>query len=448
MLSLISIFFIVCVRSISIPIHGFVSQIPEMPALNNSARYQTISLTFSSVTPAVLYMNGHQKANLPRGGTTHVPLRHMMQKGTVVTVIAVPSLKRGESPGVLLSGGGVDKNTRWRGEFTKRAAMKDREWTNEFPEYDVCRWKSVGRKRLARTRGMPYMWPMGTCGGDHISRMRFVVGGGDERACHRPRPKTSRAVVTVAATDQAWVFLNGRHVMQVGSRQETKAARLRLGKGDVVALKVQDMRYKNRREFGFVVDIRYKGKRIVTREGGDWKVTAMYKTEEPSEQNAYMHGSYNDCAWDAPVLPRYAPVKRAKPFPYKHGAEYVWARNAQREGSAVFARLVIDDDPNRCDKIVGQRNYKNTEPCDCEMVASARGSVCYFFKDWRNHHCDERQCEPKYVCTGREATPQSLLCIRKEISHRIVLEKEMSGEKVCSLKNDPHYIFVPYDKSM
>lgn len=421
---------------------------PEMLSPNTTARYQTISLTFSSVTAAVLYMNGQQKANLPRGGTTYVPLRHLLQKGTVVTVMAAPSTRGGVSPGILLSGGGVGTDAHWRGEFTRRAVMKSRVWTMEFPEYNVCRWKRVRQRGRAKRGGMSYVWPMGTCGKDHVSRLRYVVGGGDERICHRPPPKKSWAVVTVAATDSASIFVNGRHVMNLNSKLHTKKMRLQLGKGDVIALKVVDKRYKNKMEFGFIVDVQYKKKRIVTKEGGEWKATVMYKTEEPSEQFAFMHGGFDDCAWDVPALPRYPPRGWAKPFPYKHGAKYVWARNAQKEGSVVFARLVIEDEPNRCDKMVEQRDYRDMEPCDCEMVASAKGSLCYYFKDWRNHHCDERECEPKYVCTGRDATPKSLLCIRKEISHRIALAKEVGGEKICSLRKEPHHIYVPYDRSV
>lgn len=441
-----SLFTYICISAAT----ADVSEPPraEMSLPNITARYQTISLTFSSVTTATLYMNGQQKASLPRGGTTYVPLRHILQKGTVVTVIATPATRGGVSPGILLSGGGIGTDTLWRGEFTRKEVSKNKVWTMEFPEYDVCKWKRVRQRGRARRGGMSYVWPMGTCGKDHVSRMRYVVGGGDEHVCHQPRPKKSSAVVTVAATDSASVFVNGRHVMDIKSRLRTKAMRLQLGKGDVIALKVMDKRYKNRREFGFAVDVKYEKKRIVTKEGGEWKVTAMYKTEEPSEQFAFMHGDFDDCSWDAPVLPRYPPRKRATPFPYKHGARYVWARNAQKEGSVVFARMVIEDEPNRCNGMVGQRDHRSMEPCDCEMVASAKNSICYYFKDWRNHHCDDRECEPKYVCTGRDATPQSLLCIRKEISHRIAFEREVSGEKICSLRKDPHYIYVPYDKSL
>ncbi|CDF40921.1 unnamed protein product [Chondrus crispus] len=266
--------------------------------------------------------------------------------------------------------------------------------------------------------------------------------------CRRLKAQKDWSLITVAATDRAWVFVNGFHVMDVLSRSQVAKKRYPLKKGDVVAVKAMDTVLKSGdkktlpHEFGFVVDVHHRGRHITTRpRKGPWRVTAMYKTPDPAQQFAFMKKGFNDCMWDLPVAPKKPPRVRATPFPYSRGARYVWASNAQRPSAIVFARLIIEGDEKRCQKLNGQGSGGDLKTCACREVRSADGSVCHYFIDFRKKICDSRRCEPKYECTSQ--AKDSLICIKRFITHRIV---PIHGTETCKLEPDEHYIYVPYHR--
>lgn len=405
-------------------------------------------VVFISRTPATLYINGRRASRLSRPGKTVLQLPRKITKGDIFSIVASPATNG--KPGVMLLGPDVGTSVKWRGQFVLRDALSVSSWTKQLPFDSVCQWTKVRIVDGVPNAGASFIWPRGKRPPQHVARFRFVAGGGDTNSCERLATDKGMSVISVAATDRAWVFVNGHHVMDILSRSKTNSKRVRLSKGDVISVKARDVVLRSGsdqygtdlpHEFGFVVDVHYKGLHITTRpDTGPWKVTAMYATLDPAQQFAFMMKGFDDCSWNAPVKPKFPPSKRAKPFPYVHGARYVWADNAQQHSTTIFARLVIEDDPNRCDSITGQGTDDDPSTCVCEVVSSAMGSVCYFFIDSLEDICDDRQCEPKYVCTGEEESPDSLICVKKHITHRIV----HVGDSKCKLKPDAHHIYVPY----
>lgn len=448
-----------CIASVPISTHSHQQLLSSL--VNNATSISLPStlhskagnhyLIFLTRSPATLFINGRPVSQLPRPGKTVLRLPRKLQKGDVLTMVA-NHVSSGR-PGVMLIGAGVDTGIKWRAQFVLRGALKNTKWTKLRRYNNVCKWRAASIVDAASNGGASFIWPRGTSRPAHVARFRYVVGGEDTRVCKGLANEKDMAVISVAATDRAWVFVNGFHIMDIMSKSEAKSKRYRLAKGDVVSVKAMDVVLKTGsgqyeatlpHEFGFVVDVHYKGRHITTRPGnGPWKVIAMYKTPDPSQQFAFMRKAFDDCPWNTPVKPKFPPVKRAMPFPYGQGARYVWADNAQRHSAIVFARLVIDGDANRCGDLGGQGTDDLTKTCACEEVSSAEGSVCYYFMDSRLKTCDHRECDPKYVCTGKDETPDSLICIKKHITHRIV---PVEGTDTCTLDAQSHHIYVPYHK--
>lgn len=235
------------------------------------------------------------------------------------------------------------------------------------------------------------------------------------------------------------------------AKNRPKKVEVRVGAGDVISVKAMDVT-RGKPEFGFAVDLRYKGRHVSTGVGrGPWRVIGMYKTEDKAKQFAFMRRGFDDCAWKYGAKPRYDPTFRSGKLPFGFGAQYVWAADAQKVGSVVFGRMVVDSDEGRCgDEIKGQGEDVVPDTCPCAEEPSSNRGICYYIKDWQTHTCDSRPCELRYVCIGGKTamSPGQLLCIRKEVSHRIVPKRDDYGydTQYCRLEASKHIVYIPYGR--
>lgn len=305
----------------------------------------------------------------------------------------------------------------------------------------VCSWKPALARRNGR-KGVP-VWPRGTPARRQLAQFRHVVGGFDKDLCAR-----EKGMLYIAATDRAWVFVNGRHVIDVHSATRPQEVEIRIREGDVISVKAMDVEI-GPHAYGIAVDLLYRGRHVVTTAGsGPWRVIGMYKTPDPADQFAFMRGRFDDCQWEYGARPRHMPQFRNQKDPFRHGAQYVWGGNAQNPASIVFARMVVGGG-ERCE-VDGQSESGTPTTCPCKLEETGGGN-CWYFTNGSQWQCDRRDCEKRYVCHGgaEAMKPGAMICMKKIIPERIVPKKDSNGfEKngYCHLVPDKHAIWVLYDR--
>lgn len=269
----------------------------------------------------------------------------------------------------------------------------------------------------------------------------------------RIRSVFSQAVISFAANDEAWLFLNHEEKGHLKDPNAVKVVVLDVKRGDVIALKVKG----NGTRKGVAVNVEYEGINYPSNgeRNGSWK--AMKST---GTYTSWMLPLYSSCRWWRPTRTRDGVIE-AVDFPYvKTGASYVWASSyGQGDINNIWMRLVVGEENCRsgsadsrkrvqlCDLstpacqaiwglipgFTGGESSTDFDPeeCKCRRTDGPL-SKCYRMEreGSRFGRCRLELCGDKYECV--EDGEESLLTCMKRTAKSLVV---------------PHPVFKMYCKS-
>lgn len=256
------------------------------------------------------------------------------------------------------------------------------------------------------------------------------------------KDSTNNLLVTFAANDKARLYINGQQVSDISDWSGHKNYSGNYPPGTIVTLMAKNIDGWG----GVVADIKYDGKHYVT--GRDnFKAKKAFATL--SENNQARSMALVGCSWRKPVPVQVLPHHTfSRSFPYKHGAQYIWARGTPSH-STIILRFVLGGE--HCPAImpsVSPTPLPSTR-CSCKQSTGFTAGICYHFThEEKDHHglrkCRKRDCEIMYECVDSGATNT---CIRKYASHEVRMIRRVGQDRFkCLLVSlvTPRVFLVPY----
>lgn len=234
------------------------------------------------------------------------------------------------------------------------------------------------------------------------------------------------ATFSVAIHDQAWVFLNGRHLGDIATWTTVWKKTVSVTTGDVLAIKVMAGTEK-----GGVLALAKSALGSFATKGNGWRV-ARVKT---ADVGATLAIGYNDCGWGTGTVKTALPRAATAPS----GAQYVWP-DGTAAGEIVVARYVVGYE-NRCGSTKVTTTAPRPDLCTCTKLPANDWSDCYYYTKSGSSACAVRKCDDKYVCTSEET---DMVCVRKVSKTKIVPVQGRVG--ICESVADNTVQYMPYQQ--
>lgn len=259
--------------------------------------------------------------------------------------------------------------------------------------------------------------------------------------------------ITFAADDNCTVFVNGNPVGQTFNWETVGKARIPLATGDVISMIASDKGLW----YGAVMDVKFRRQHYATGQDG-WKAVKKFEAREGVNEKAWMLPEYSGCLWpDVKILsnPQRMIAGKARGFPSRSKAKYVWASNAG-ESDTIFLRHMLGGE--NCSNVIskgvsevmpkkaidGKKNTVNIEIaspsgnstneakgrivdsssdryCICRERVVENLGTCW---DMVNPgdvsgYCESRGCGPTFECAPGDPKA-SMICERKTLNKRVI----------------------------
>lgn len=292
-------------------------------------------------------------------------------------------------------------------------------WVERFWEHS-CTWDVP----LSEDENLNFL---GSGGGDAIY-FRGVVGD----ACEEYTPQILEAQTTVntatfsvAIHDQAWVFLNGKHLGDIASWTTVWKKKVSVTTGDVLGIKVMAGT-----ENGGILAVAESSLGTIATKANGWRIARV----STGNIGSALSIGFDDCSWGTGTVK----TSIAKAVGAPNGAQYVWP-DGTKAGEIVVARYVVGYE-NRCGKVKSTTSTR-PETCTCSKIASNDWSDCYYYTKSGSSACAVRKCDDKYVCSSQKT---GMVCVRKVSKTKV---KPVQGRMgICETVAENTIQYMPYQQ--
>lgn len=309
---------------------------------------------FSCDDEGWLFVNGVYRARTVGGQRTFY--KCAIYKGDTITIQGANTRGTAGCSAVVVyrntangvSTWGTSATSSFKAKVVSKAERRNPKLFRDMGDFH-CSWKSAVRAKGAQNRYLILNDLKSNNYRSHIHKVYPIWASTGERAGQHVAIRTVVGITDggcgkgafAAADNKLWMFVNGKLVLDVHNWHTVGEVRRNLKKGDIVAVKVQDLGVK----YGFASFIRSSAGIRKTSSTKDW--IAAEATPANMKKNEFAAVRYpKACSWKAPVKNPLRIGAGAAPW-MKGRADYVWPRGLKGK-TALFRTKIGGDIRSGC----------------------------------------------------------------------------------------------------